>query len=136
MRAGRPVLPRCTDLWSGDEMIDGVSGPTEVCLRPLVLWRPSRPEAWRQTSGGSRPQSICGLVGRGRARELGGLGGSCGRLLVLRVGLEGGERVVAEFAQDLVGAAAELARDREAGAVVVDPLGDLLVVGVVGGGAP
>ena len=44
----------------------------------------------------------------------------------------GGECVVAEFAQDVVGASAELARDREAGAVVVDPVGDLLVVGVVG----
>ena len=32
-----------------------------------------------------------------------------------------GECVVAEFAQDVVGAPAELARDRKAGAVVVDP---------------
>jgi hypothetical protein len=43
-----------------------------------------------------------------------------------------GECVVAEFAQDVVGASAEFARDREAGAVVVDPLGDVQVVGVVG----
>ena len=43
-----------------------------------------------------------------------------------------GECVVAELAQDVVGAPAEFARDREAGAVVVDPLGDVQVVGVVG----
>jgi hypothetical protein len=40
--------------------------------------------------------------------------------------------VIAELAQDVVRAAAEFARDREAGAVVVDSLGDLQVVGVVG----
>jgi hypothetical protein len=45
---------------------------------------------------------------------------------------DGGERGVAEFAQEVVSAPAELARDREAGAVVVDPLPDLEVVGVVG----
>jgi hypothetical protein len=43
-----------------------------------------------------------------------------------------GECVVAELAQEMVGAPAEFARDREAGAVVVDPLGDVQVVGVVG----
>ena len=43
-----------------------------------------------------------------------------------------GERVVSEFAQDVVGAPAEFARNRETGAVVVDPLGDLQVVGMVG----
>jgi hypothetical protein len=43
-----------------------------------------------------------------------------------------GECVVAEFAQDVVGAPAEFARHGEAGAVVVDPFGDLEVVGVVG----
>ena len=52
--------------------------------------------------------------------------------LLVVAGVDRGECVVAELAQDVVGAAAEFARDREAGAVVVDPLGDLQVVGVVG----
>ena len=103
-------------------------------MRPLNLWRPSR-RAWRQTNSGSRSQSICELMGRCRARKLEGSGGSCDRLLGLRIGVDGRESFVAELAQDVVGAAAEFARDRKAGAVVVDPLGDLLVVGVVGGGA-
>jgi hypothetical protein len=34
--------------------------------------------------------------------------------------LDGRERLVAERAQDVVGAAAELARDRQAAAVVID----------------
>lgn len=42
------------------------------------------------------------------------------------------ESVVSELAQDVVGTAAEFACDGEAGAVVVEPLGDLAVVGVVG----
>ena len=42
------------------------------------------------------------------------------------------ECLLVEFAEDVVGAAAEFARDGEAGAVVVDPLGDFEVVGVVG----
>jgi hypothetical protein len=45
------------------------------------------------------------------------LGGSCDRLL------DGGEGLIAQFAEDVVGASAELARKREAGAGVVDPLG-------------
>ena len=67
-----------------------------------------------------------------RARALAWLGGSCDRLLGLRVALDGGERFLAELAQDVVGASAELAGNREAGAVVVDPLGNLQVLGVVG----
>src|SRR6266536_2181344 len=87
--------------------------------------------AWRQAPCGSRPQSICVTTGR-RARVLAWLGGSLDRLLGVRVALDGGERFVAELAQDVVGAAAELAGNGEAGAVVVDPLGDLQVVAVVG----
>ena len=57
-------------------------------------------------------------------------GGSVDELCSRRVGR--GECIVAEFTQDVVGAPPEFARDREAGAVVVDPLGDVQVVGVVG----
>jgi hypothetical protein len=66
----------------------------------------------------------------GRAPVLVWLGGSCKRLLVWL--LDRGERVLAEFAEEVVGAPAELAGDRQAGAVVVEPLGDLAVVGVIG----
>src|SRR5205809_7865901 len=98
------------------------------CLRPLGLSRPSRPVGrWRRGVGGSQPQSICVTTGR-RALVLARLGGSCDPLLGLRVAVDGGECFVAEFAQDVVGASAELARDREAGAGVVEPLGDLEVV--------
>src|SRR6266566_338256 len=85
---------------------------------------------WRRGVWGSRPQSICVTTGR-RARMLAWLGGSCARLLGL-VAVDRGECLVAEFAQEVVGASAELAGDREAGAGVVEPLGDLEVVGVVG----
>jgi hypothetical protein len=54
------------------------------------------------------------------------------RLVGLWFAFNGGERCIAQFAQDVVGASAELARDREAGAVVVDPTGDPEVVVVVG----
>src|SRR5712692_7661567 len=86
---------------------------------------------WRRGRCGSRPQSICVTTGR-RARVLAWLGGSCDRLLCCRSVLDGAERLLAELAQDVVGAPAELAGNREAGAVVVDPLRDLAVVGVVG----
>src|SRR6266511_2815333 len=86
---------------------------------------------WRRGVGGSRPQSICVTTGR-RARIRAWLGGSCDRLLGVRLAVDGGECFVAEFAQDVVGASAELAGNREAGAGVVEPLGDLEVVGVVG----
>src|SRR6266540_3588552 len=85
---------------------------------------------WRRGSWGSRPQSICVTTGW-RAPVLAWLGGSCDRLRGL-VAVDRGERLVAEFAQDVVCASAELAGDREAGAGVVEPLGDLEVVGVVG----
>src|SRR6266542_4556024 len=83
--------------------------------------------AWRQAPCGSRPQSICVMTGR-RARALTWLGGSRDRLLGVRVACDGGERVVAELSQDVVRAPAELAGNREAGAVVIDPLGNLEVV--------
>src|SRR6266536_5393729 len=86
--------------------------------------------AWRQAPCGSRPQRICVMTGR-RARALAWLG-SCDRLLRVRVALDGGERLVAELTQDVVGAPTELAGNREAGAVMVDPLGNLQVVAVVG----
>src|SRR6266508_10121 len=71
------------------------------------------------------------MTGR-RARALAWSGGSCDRLLRVRVALDGGERLVAELTQDVVRAPTELAGNREAGAVVVDPLGNLQVVAVVG----
>src|SRR6266542_6554918 len=78
--------------------------------------------AWRQAPCGSRPQSICVTTGK-RARVLAWLGGSCDRLLGL-VAVDRGESFVAEFAQEVVGAPAELAGDREASAGVIEPLGD------------
>jgi hypothetical protein len=42
------------------------------------------------------------------------------------------ECLVAELAQDVVRASAQLARDRQAGAVVIDPPRDLPVLVVVG----
>src|SRR5438034_5236370 len=86
--------------------------------------------AWRQAPYGSRPQSIFVLMGR-RA-VLACLGGSFDRLLGWWIAVYRGERRIAQFAQDVVRAPAELARDGEAGAVVVDPRGDLEVVAVVG----
>src|SRR5213076_2468850 len=88
-------------------------------------------EAWRQAPYGSRPQSICMQMGR-RARVLAWLRSGLDRLAGLPLAFNRGERCIAQFAQDVVGAPAELARDREAGAVVVDPGGDLQVVTVVG----
>src|SRR6266702_5903763 len=86
---------------------------------------------WRRGVWGSRPQSICVTTG-GRARVLMSLGGSCARLLFRDRFFDRGERLLAQLAEDVVGAAAELAGDREAGPRVVEPLGDLEVVGVVG----
>ncbi len=45
------------------------------------------------------------------------------------------ERVVSEFAEDVVCAPAEFAGDGETGAVVVEAFSDLEVVGVIGRGA-
>jgi hypothetical protein len=49
-----------------------------------------------------------------RARRQAWLGGSGDLLLGVRVAVDGGECFVAELAQDVVGASAELAGDREA----------------------
>src|SRR5216684_8010753 len=96
------------------------------CLRPLGLSRPSRPVGrWRRGVCRSWPQSICVTTGR-RALVLAWLSGSCDRLL------DGSEGLIAQFAQDVVGAPAELAGKRDAGPVMVDPLGDLEVVAAVG----
>src|SRR6266498_5707628 len=101
--------------------------PRGVCLAAArSLGAVQAVEAWRQAPYGSRPQSICVTMG-GRARVLAWLRSSLDRLLGLRLGFNRGERLIAQFAQDVVGAAAELARDREAGAVVVDPACDLEV---------
>ena len=111
---------------SGDEMIDGVLSPRG--LRPLGLWRPpSAGGRWRREHCGSWPQGIGLMIGE---RAVITSGGSLDELCSRRVGR--GECVVAELAQDVVGAPAEFSRHREAGAIVVDPLGDLEVVGVVG----
>jgi hypothetical protein len=114
--------------------------PAGGCLRPLGLSRPSRLVGalkavqaggrWRRGVWGSQPQSIFVTTGE-RTPVLGWSGGSCDRLLVGWL-LDRGERLLAELAQEVVGAPAELARNREAGAVVVDPLGDLEVVAAVG----
>jgi hypothetical protein len=111
---------------SGDEMIDGVLSPRG--LRPLGLWRPASAE---RVGGGS-------IAGAGRK----GIGLMMGTRAAITSGGRGdevrcrrlgrGECVVAEFAQEVVGASAESAGDREARAVVVNPLGDFEVVGVVG----
>jgi hypothetical protein len=55
-----------------------------------------------------------------------GCGGD--HLLGNRRGFDRSERVVAELAQDVVRTSAQLAGDRQAGAVVVDPPRDLPVV--------
>ncbi len=124
MRAGaQPYLG--ARIVSGDEMIDGVLFPRG--LRPLGLWRPVSAGG---VGGGSIARAgrkdIGLMMGESAVITSGGVDELCsGRVA-------GGECVVAEFAQDVVGASAEFACDREAGAVVVDPLGDLQVVGVVG----
>ena len=105
--------------------------PARCCLRPLgLLGAVQVVEAWRRAPYGSWPQSICVLMGM--RTVLARLRGSLDRLLALGLAFDRGERRIAQFAQEVVGAAAEFARDREAGAVVVDASGDLQVVVVVG----
>src|SRR6266540_7090972 len=129
---GRPALPRCSDTeWSGDKMIDRVWSPRGLLAAARSLKAVQAGGRWRRGVWGSRPQSICVTTG-GRARVLAWLGGSCDRLLGVRVAFDGGECFLAELAEDVVGASAELAGDGEAGAGVVEPVGDLEVVGVVG----
>jgi hypothetical protein len=107
---------------SGDEMIDGVLSP-RGCGRSVYGGRP----AWRVLAAGALRELAARHRfddGRAHGEWLGG------RVEVLRD--RRGECVVAELAQEVVGAAAEFARDGEAGAVVVDPCCDVQVVGVVG----
>ena len=115
---------------SGDKMIDGVCSPRGLaCDRSVFRGRPG----CRGLAAGSvREPAAKHLRDDGLTRAGAGLlGGSWDRLLGLRLGFNRGERLIAQFAQDVVGAAAELARDREAGAVVVDPACDLEVIVVV-----
>jgi hypothetical protein len=56
---------------------------------------------------------------------------------VLTVGCSGGgEGFLAEGAEPVVAAAGEFAGHRDDGATAAEPVGDLLVVGVVGGTRP
>ena len=74
-------------------------------------------------------------VKRGDARRGCWLGRNSDDLVACWRVVECCERVVSEFAEDVVRAPAEFARDGETGAVVVEAFGDLEVVGVIGGGA-
>jgi hypothetical protein len=96
------------------------------CGRSVFRGRPGR----RALAAGSiREPTANHRRDDGRAREM-CRGSSCGgdHLLAKRRGLDRCERLVAELAQDVEGAAAELARDRRTGAVVVDPPRHLPVV--------
>ena len=112
---------------SGDEMIDGVLSPRG--LRPLGLWRPASPVVGGGSIAGAGRKGIGLMMGE---RAVITSGGGVDELRFRRLVSGQCECVVAEFAQDVVGAPAEFARDRETGAVVVDPFGDVEVVGVVG----
>ena len=83
---------------------------------------------WRREHCGSWSQGI-GLM-MGKRTAIGSGGGVEESSCRWRVGR--GECVLAELAQDVVGAPAEFACDRQTGPVVVDALGDFQVVGVVG----
>src|SRR5512133_3477168 len=112
-------------------MIDGVWSPRGVaCDRSVFRGRPGLGPGGRLRTGAGREASACSWAGARRVVTC--LRGSLDRLLGSRLAFGGGERCIAQFAQDVVGASAELARDRQAGAVVVDPTGDLQVVAVVG----
>jgi hypothetical protein len=117
--------------WSGDKMIDRVCSPRGLLAAARSLKAAQAGGRWRRGVWGSRSQSICVMTG-GRARVPVRLGGSSDRLLVGGCLFDRGDRVLAEFAEDVVGAPAELAGDREAGTGVAESLGDLEVVGVVG----
>jgi len=113
---------------SGDEMIDGVLSPRGFAAARSMEADPARCESWRREHCGSWPQRHRFDEGERAVVTSGGYVDEFrSRLVVGR-----GECVVAEFAQEVVGAPTEFARDRQAGAVVVDPFGDFQVVGVVG----
>src|SRR6266508_3310662 len=98
--------------WSGDKMIDRVWSPRGLLAAALSLKAAQAGGRWRRGVWGSRPQSIFVTTGR-RARVQAWSGGSCDRLLVGWL-LDRRERLLAEFAQEVVGASAELAGNREA----------------------
>src|SRR4051794_7224644 len=116
---GRPALSRCADR-SGDEMIDRVLVPRGCCGRSVYGGRP-RLRRWRREHCGSWAQGHRSDHGRAHGAVESG-----NHVDVLCRGWSGGgDCVVAELAEDVVGAAAEFARDGEAGAVVVDSVRDL-----------
>ena len=113
---------------SGDEMIDGVLSPRGfAAARSMEADQPGGCAGGGSIAGAGR-KGIGLMMGERVAITSGG--GVDERRCRRVVGW--GECVVAEFAQDVVGASAEFARDRETGPVVVDPPGDVEVVGVVG----
>ena len=113
---------------SGDEMIDGVLSPRGfAAARSMEAGQPGGRVGGGSIAGAGR-KGIGLMMGERTAIRSGG--GVDERRSWLVVGR--GECVVAEFAQDVVGAPAEFARDRQTSAVVVDPLGDFQVVAVVG----
>src|SRR5438034_10117191 len=107
----------------------GCDPPRLVCGRSVFRGRPG----CRGLAAGSvREPAAKHLRDDGLTRAGAGLsGGSWDRLLGLRLGFNRSERLIAQFTEDVVGAAAEFAGDREAGPVVVDPAGDLEVIVVV-----
>ena len=128
--ARAPGLSSVLERVLGDKMMDGVI-PAAACDRSFLWGRPAW-WAWRQATCGSRSQDIWMTMGMARTVLI-GLGGGPDQLLGSWEQLvDGGERFVAELAQDVVGAAAELARDRQAGALVVAALPNLQVVAVSG----
>ena len=131
MRAGAQPYLGARIAGPATKMIDRVLIPAGwLCGRSVCRGRPGRGAL---AAGSIREPTANHRRDDGQARRIrcrSGCGGD--HLLADRCGLDRGERLVAELAQDLVGAPAELAGDREAGAVVVDPAGDLAVVLVLG----
>ena len=111
-------------------MIDRVRSRRGVaCGRSVSQGRPGR---WALAAGGLGERAAEHLRDDGRARVLMCLGGGSDRFLFGGCVFDRGERVLAELAEDVIGAPAELAGDREAGAIVIDSVGDLEVVAAVG----
>ena len=96
----------------------GCDPPRLVCGRSVFRGRPG----CRGLAAGSvREPAAKDLRDDGLTRAGAGLsGGSWDRLLGLRLGFNRSERLIAQFTEDVVGAAAAFAGDREAGPVVVD----------------
>jgi hypothetical protein len=125
VRGRRPALSWCAGCWPGDMMLDGVT-PLAGCVRPLDLLGPTSAWTWRQGTGGSRPPHIRVV---GRARTAGTSGHRRGRSVAAG---HRRQRVVAQPAQQVVGAAGELASHTQRGPVATQACLDLGVVGVVG----